>query len=88
MGAAEPKSNNRGSGAEPRNYTWNPALPIWPMERPMAKKPQDHAGSGIDKPDPKTLVEKIGDRLGKIVPEKPPQQDPPEVAPTIVPPAD
>lgn len=54
----------------------------------MANKPDDHAGSGVDKPDPKTLREKIGDGLKKIMPDKPAPGEEPEVAPTIMPPAD
>ncbi len=57
------------------------------LECAMAKVSDEHAGSGIDKAHPKTLAEKIGDGLKKLVPEKPAQEEP-EVAPTIMPPAD
>ncbi len=36
----------------------------------MAKATDQHAGSGIDKPDPKTLLEKVGDGLKSILPSK------------------
>jgi hypothetical protein len=58
------------------------------MERAMVKKPEEHAGSGLDKPSAKTLTEKIGDGFRKIVPERSSQKKEPEVAPTIIPPAD
>jgi hypothetical protein len=60
------------------------------MERAMTR-PDDNAGSGLDKPEPRTLVEKMGDRLKKIVPSPSPRPAPaekPDVAPTIMPPAD
>lgn len=37
----------------------------------MATKPDDNVGSGIDKPDPKSLLEKLGDRVKAVMPEKP-----------------
>ena len=37
----------------------------------MASKPDDHAGSGIDKPDPKSLMEKLGDGVKAVLPKKP-----------------
>jgi hypothetical protein len=40
------------------------------METDMAKATDQHAGSGIDKPDPKTLLEKVGDGLKSILPSK------------------
>lgn len=39
----------------------------------MAKKPVEHAGSGIDKPDPKTLLERVGDGLKSVLPKKSPE---------------
>lgn len=36
----------------------------------MAHKPDDHAGSGLDKPDPKSLLEKVGDGLKAVLPKK------------------
>lgn len=35
----------------------------------MAKTPDDHAGSGLDKPDPKTLLEKAKDGLKAVLPK-------------------
>lgn len=46
----------------------------------------DHAGSGIDKPDPKTLMEKLGDGVKAVLPKKPAPEA--QTAATIVPPAD
>jgi hypothetical protein len=60
----------------------------------MTTKSEDHAGSGVDQPDPKTLKEKIGDTRKVILPKsdvRNPRPNPAElseVAPTIVPPAD
>lgn len=54
-------------------------------------KTDDHAGSGLDKPEPKSLIDKVGDGLKKMVPSKsarPAPAEEPEVAPTIMPPAD
>lgn len=45
----------------------------------MAKETEPHPGSGIDKPDPKTMLEKVGDSLKSVVPKKP---APENVAPT------
>ena len=60
------------------------------MEHAMPKT-DDHSGSGLDKPERKTLIEKVGDGLKKIVPSPSPRPAPaekPEVAPTVMPPAD
>jgi hypothetical protein len=55
----------------------------------MAKQLEDHAGSGLDNPDPKILIEKVTDGLKKIVPSKPaPDQKPESVPATVIPPAD
>jgi hypothetical protein len=35
----------------------------------MASKPDDHAGSGLDKPDPKTLLEKAKDGIKAVLPK-------------------
>ena len=35
----------------------------------MAKTPDDRAGSGLDKPDPKTLQEKLGDAVKSVLPK-------------------
>ena len=35
----------------------------------MAKQPDDHAGSGLDKPDPKTLLEKAKDGIKAVLPK-------------------
>ena len=42
----------------------------------MATKPDDHAGSGIDKPDPKSLLEKLGDGVKAVMPRKPEPEQP------------
>jgi len=34
-------------------------------------KSKDHAGSGIDQPDPKSLLERIGDGVKSALPKKP-----------------
>ena len=39
------------------------------MEQIMAKTHEDHAGSGLDKPDPKTLLEKLGDGVKSVLPQ-------------------
>lgn len=39
------------------------------MEQTLAKTPDDHAGSGLDKPDPKTLLEKAKDGLKAVLPK-------------------
>lgn len=60
----------------------------------MADKSDEHAGSGLDKPDPKTLVQKVKDGVRSILPDKastpgkPSPTQPPEVAPIIVSSAD
>ena len=55
----------------------------------MGKQAEDHVGSGLDKPDPKTLMEKVTDGLKKVVPSKPAPDQKPETGPaTIMPPAD
>jgi len=54
-------------------------------------KSDDHAGSGIDKPDAKSLLEKFSDGVKSILEKKPApqsQKGPDAVANTIVPPAD
>ena len=33
----------------------------------MTANPEEHAGSGIDKPDPKSLLEKVGDGLKSVL---------------------
>jgi len=35
----------------------------------MAKTPDEHAGSGLDKPDPKSLLEKARDGLKAVLPK-------------------
>lgn len=35
------------------------------------KKKDDHAGSGIDKPEPKSIVEKLADTLRSVTTPKP-----------------
>jgi hypothetical protein len=35
----------------------------------MKTSSKEHAGSGIDKPDPKTLVEKLHDGLKTVMPK-------------------
>ncbi len=60
----------------------------------MTKHDEHHAGSGLDKPDPKTLLEKLGDGVKAVLPKKPEPAPPiPQSAGqmgsgTIVPPAD
>jgi hypothetical protein len=55
----------------------------------MSKQPENHAGSGLDRPAPKTLVEKVTEGLKKIVPDNPTPAQKPETGPaTIIPPAD
>ena len=45
----------------------------------MAKTPDDRAGSGLDKPDPKTLQEKLGDAVKSVLPKSKPVQPTKEV---------
>ena len=40
-----------------------------PSEQIMAKTSDEHAGSGLDKPDPKTLLEKAKDGLKAVLPK-------------------
>ena len=55
----------------------------------MAKE-TDHAGSGLDKPPPKTIAEKIGDAVKSIMPKPEPSQPTDTGSGTIqtLPPAD
>lgn len=39
----------------------------------MTKTPDEHAGSGLDKPDPKTILEKVGDGIKAVLPKKEPE---------------
>lgn len=38
----------------------------------MAKTQDEHAGSGLDKPDPKGLLEKLGDTVKSVLPKSAP----------------
>ncbi len=49
----------------------------------LFKKPDDHAGSGIDKPDPKSIKEKVSDVVKAIVPAPPPAEPVPAKGPEI-----
>ena len=35
----------------------------------MAKQQDEHAGSGLDKPDPKSILEKLGDTVKSVLPK-------------------
>jgi hypothetical protein len=60
-------------------------LPLHQWSSDMTK-PDDHAGSGVDKPDPKTLLERLGDSVKSVLPKKP---EPGQTGTgTVVPPAD
>jgi hypothetical protein len=52
-------------------------------------KPDDHAGSGIDKPDAKGLLEKFSEGVKSILEKKPAPTPPGQTGPAIIiPPAD
>jgi hypothetical protein len=53
----------------------------------MAKPSEDHAGSGLDKADPKSLLEKLGDTVKTVLAKGKPQDRPPskEVAIETIP---
>lgn len=36
----------------------------------MAKSPDEHVGSGVDKPDPKGILEKLGDAAKAVLPTR------------------
>jgi hypothetical protein len=42
----------------------------------LFKKKDDHAGSGIDKPDPKGIVEKVVETVKSVAAPKPPPKSP------------
>jgi hypothetical protein len=52
-------------------------------------KDSDHPGSGLDKPEPKTVLEKLSDGVRSVLPKKPDQRPAGQTGVgVVVPPAD
>jgi hypothetical protein len=70
MGAREDNSNRPGGLAYQGTLTATPPyLGQTHLEYAMAHKSDDHAGSGLDKSDPKSILEKVGDSLKAVLPK-------------------